>query len=82
MSSSTRGARLAALRGVGNGHNAFAAESFLDEIAKDRGKDPTAFRLELSEGQPRMQHAAAHGRGDVGLGSASATDAVSASAPW
>jgi isoquinoline 1-oxidoreductase beta subunit len=50
-----RGARLAAFRGVGNAHNAFAAESFLDEIAKDRGLDPIAFRLTLSEGQPRMQ---------------------------
>ncbi len=50
-----RGARLAAFRGVGNAHNAFAAESFLDEIAKDRGLDPIAFRLVLSEGQPRMQ---------------------------
>ena len=30
-------ARLAPWRGVGNGHNAFAAESFLDEIAKDLG---------------------------------------------
>jgi isoquinoline 1-oxidoreductase subunit beta len=51
----TRGARLAAWRGVGNGHNAFAAECFLDEIAKELSKDPIAFRLELSEGQPRMQ---------------------------
>jgi isoquinoline 1-oxidoreductase beta subunit len=48
-------ARLAPWRGVGNGHNAFAAESFLDEMAKDLGKDPIAFRLELSEGQPRVQ---------------------------
>ena len=50
-----RGARLSPWRGVGNGHNAFAAESFIDEIAKDQGKDPIAFRLALSEGQPRMQ---------------------------
>src|SRR5438132_2536743 len=49
-------ARLAPWRGVGNGHNAFAAESFLDEIAKDLGKDPIAFRIEISEGVPRMQH--------------------------
>jgi isoquinoline 1-oxidoreductase beta subunit len=49
------GARLAAFRGVGNAYNAFAAESLLDEIAKDRGLDPIAFRLTISEGQPRMQ---------------------------
>jgi isoquinoline 1-oxidoreductase beta subunit len=49
-------ARLAPWRGVGNGHNAFAAESFLDDIAKELGKDPIAFRLEISEGVPRMQH--------------------------
>jgi isoquinoline 1-oxidoreductase beta subunit len=51
----TRGTRLSALRGVGNAHNAFAIESFLDKIAKDLGKDPIAFRLELSAGQPRVQ---------------------------
>jgi isoquinoline 1-oxidoreductase subunit beta len=51
----SRGARVSPWRGVGNGHNAFAAESFIDEIAKAEGRDPIAFRLELAEGAPRMQ---------------------------
>jgi isoquinoline 1-oxidoreductase beta subunit len=50
-----RGARLAAFRGVGNAYNAFAAESLLDEIAKDRGLDPIAFRLSIAEGAARMK---------------------------
>jgi isoquinoline 1-oxidoreductase beta subunit len=41
---------------VGVFYNAFAVESFLDEIAKELGQDPIAFRLELSQGQPRVQH--------------------------
>jgi isoquinoline 1-oxidoreductase subunit beta len=48
-------ARLSTLRGVGVGHNAFAIESFLDELAKEMGKDPLAFRLEITEGRPRVQ---------------------------
>jgi isoquinoline 1-oxidoreductase subunit beta len=48
-------ARLSTLRGVGVGHNAFAIESFIDELAKEMGKDPIAFRLEVSEGVPRVQ---------------------------
>ncbi len=35
-----RGARLSPLRGVGNAHNGFAVECFLDEIAMAQGKDP------------------------------------------
>jgi isoquinoline 1-oxidoreductase beta subunit len=51
----SRGTRLSSLRGVGNAHNLFAVESFLDEIASTLRKDPIAFRMELSEGQPRVQ---------------------------
>ena len=47
-------ARLSPWRGVGNGHNAFAVESFLDEVAKDLGKGPIAFRLEIAAGAPRL----------------------------
>ncbi|MEA3025881.1 MAG: isoquinoline 1-oxidoreductase subunit beta, partial [Alphaproteobacteria bacterium] len=45
-------ARLAPWRGVGNGHNAFAAESFIDDMARELGKDPIEFRLEIAS--PRM----------------------------
>jgi isoquinoline 1-oxidoreductase subunit beta len=50
-----RGARLSSVRGVGVYYNAFAVESFLDEIAKELGRDPIALRLDLAEGQPRVQ---------------------------
>src|SRR6202035_1958138 len=50
------GARLSSVRGVGVYYNAFAVESFLDEMAKALGQDPIAFRLGLSEGQPRVQN--------------------------
>src|ERR1700759_3471846 len=37
--------RAAALRALGGQDNTFAIESFLDEIATERGEDPVAFRL-------------------------------------
>ena len=49
------GARIHSLRGVGVGCNAFAVESFLDEIATSQRKDPLEFRLGLTEGAPRAQ---------------------------
>src|SRR5438874_8103232 len=36
-------------------HNAFAIESFIDELAKEMGQDPIAFRLEIFEGEPRVR---------------------------
>jgi isoquinoline 1-oxidoreductase beta subunit len=50
-----RGARIHSLRGVGVGCNAFAIESFLDEIARSQRKDPLEFRLALTAGAPRAQ---------------------------
>lgn len=49
------GARIHSLRGVGVGCNAFAIESFLDEIARSQGRDPLEFRLRLAAGAPRAQ---------------------------
>ena len=50
-----RGMRVHAWRGIGSGYNKFAAESFIDEIAHASGKDPLAFRLELTKDQPRAR---------------------------
>ncbi len=50
-----RGMRVHAWRGIGSGYNKFAAEAFLDEVAHAAGKDPLAFRLELTRDKPRAQ---------------------------
>ncbi|TFZ04432.1 xanthine dehydrogenase family protein molybdopterin-binding subunit [Ramlibacter rhizophilus] len=48
-----RGMRVQPFRGIGSGHNKFAVESFLDEIAAERGIDPLEFRLSLTREDPR-----------------------------
>jgi len=40
-------------RSVGSTHTAYATETFLDEVAKQAGKDPLAIRLELLKDHPR-----------------------------
>jgi isoquinoline 1-oxidoreductase beta subunit len=42
-------------RSVGSSHNAFTVECFVDELAHISGKDPLEFRLELLEGNSRVQ---------------------------
>lgn len=50
-----RGMRVHAFRGIGAGHNKFAIESFLDEVAQARNMDPLAMRLELTQDSPRAR---------------------------
>ncbi len=50
-----RGMRVHAFRGIGAGHNKFAIESFLDEVAQARNMDPLAMRLELTQSDPRAR---------------------------
>jgi isoquinoline 1-oxidoreductase beta subunit len=47
------GIRTNPLRGIGVTANKFATESFMDEVARKRGADPLAFRLDLLKGTPR-----------------------------
>jgi isoquinoline 1-oxidoreductase subunit beta len=48
-----RHARLSPWRGIGWGHNLFATESFIDELAHSAGIDALSFRRRLMSGKPR-----------------------------
>jgi isoquinoline 1-oxidoreductase beta subunit len=50
-----RGMRVQPFRGIGSGHNKFAIESFLDEIAAQRKVDPMELRMALTREDPRAQ---------------------------
>jgi isoquinoline 1-oxidoreductase subunit beta len=53
MSSRSGVRRLSAWRGIGWGHNLFATECFMDELAQAAGMDPADFRRRLLAGRPR-----------------------------
>jgi isoquinoline 1-oxidoreductase beta subunit len=49
------GVRVGYWRSVSNALNAFAIESFIDEIAKENGQDPVAARLAMLDAHPRAK---------------------------
>ncbi len=51
-----RSSRVLAWRGVGTSYTKFAMESFIDELALNRGTDPFQFRMQLCHKNPRMQN--------------------------
>ena len=48
------GLRVGYWRAVSHNMNAFANESFIDELATAAGQDPLAYRMSLLQGQPRF----------------------------
>jgi isoquinoline 1-oxidoreductase subunit beta len=64
------GLRVGYLRSVSHALNAFANESFIDELALAAGKDPLAYRLSLLEKQPRYANVLKLAAQKAGWGSA------------
>lgn len=50
-----RRSRLASWRGIGYGHNLFASECFIDELAVAAKRDPVSFRRQMLDGQGRAR---------------------------
>jgi isoquinoline 1-oxidoreductase beta subunit len=50
------GVRVSPLRGIGFTANKFATEAFIDDLARRRGIDPLAFRLDLLRDSPRARN--------------------------
>ncbi|HLH88472.1 MAG TPA: molybdopterin cofactor-binding domain-containing protein [Xanthobacteraceae bacterium] len=50
------GLRTSSLRGIAHLTNIFAIESFMDELARKRGVDPSDFRRDLVKGNARAVH--------------------------
>jgi len=50
------GVRVGYWRAVSHSMNAFANESFIDELAKAAGQDPYAYRMKMLAGKPRYAH--------------------------
>jgi len=49
------GMRLSSMRGTGYPHSAFAAESFMDEVARAQRADPVEFRMRHLSKAPRLK---------------------------
>jgi len=63
------GIRVGYWRAVSNNLNAFAVESFMDELAAEAGKDPVEFRMALLDKQPRAQKVLSTAAEKAGWGS-------------
>lgn len=59
-----------AWRSVGAGQNAFAIESFVDELAHAAGRDPFEYRRALLQGEPRLRAVLEQAAARAGWGTA------------